>query len=53
MPKRSKRAKVNDDPIILVDNPMKAKHAKPPVDVALQAQATTHSIAILCANNDT
>ena len=32
MPKRSKRAKVNDDPIILVDNPMKAKHAKPPVE---------------------
>ena len=24
MPKRSKRAKVNDEPIILVDNPMKA-----------------------------
>ena len=22
----------NDDPIILVDNPMKAKHAKPPVE---------------------
>ena len=32
MPKRAKRAKVNDEPIILVDNPMKAKHAKPPVD---------------------
>ena len=32
MPKRVKRAKVNDEPIILVDNPMKAKHAKPPVD---------------------
>jgi hypothetical protein len=32
MPKRVKRAKVNDDAIILVDNPMKAKHAKPPVD---------------------
>ena len=32
MPKRAKRAKVNDDPIILVDNPMKSKHAKPPVD---------------------
>eukprot|EP01046_Picozoa_sp_COSAG06_P090301 COSAG06_NODE_36635_length_444_cov_1.756522_2_plen_25_part_01 len=25
MPKRAKRAKVNDDAIILVDNPMKAK----------------------------
>ena len=32
MPKRAKRAKVNDEPIILVDNPMKAKHAKPPID---------------------
>ena len=32
MPKGAKRAKVNDEPIILVDNPMKAKHAKPPVD---------------------
>ena len=32
MPKRAKRAKVNQEPIILVDNPMKAKHAKPPVD---------------------
>ena len=31
MPKRAKRAKVNDEPIILVDNPMKAKHAKPDV----------------------
>ena len=29
MPKRAKRAKVNDEPIILVDNPMKAKHAMP------------------------
>jgi hypothetical protein len=35
MPKRaSKRAKVNDEPIILVDNPMKAKHAKPDPDTA-------------------
>jgi hypothetical protein len=32
MPKGAKRAKANDEPIILVDNPMKAKHAKPPVD---------------------
>ena len=31
MPKRTKRVKVNDEPIILVDNPMKAKHAKPDV----------------------
>ena len=30
----SKRAKVNDEPIILVDNPMKAKHAKPDPDTA-------------------
>jgi len=35
MPKRSKKAaKANDDPIILVDNPMKAKHAKPDPDTA-------------------
>jgi hypothetical protein len=34
MPKRGKRAKVNDEPIILVDNPMKAKHAKPDPDTA-------------------
>ena len=27
-----KSAKVNREPIILVDNPMKAKHAKPAVD---------------------
>ena len=31
MPKRAKRAKVNDEPIILVDNPMKAKHGKPSI----------------------
>ena len=35
MPKRApRRAKVNDEPIILVDNPMKAKHAKPDPDTA-------------------
>ena len=27
MPKRTKRAKVNDEPIILVDNPMKANRS--------------------------
>ena len=35
MPKRSKTAaKTNDDSIILVENPMKAKHAKPDPDTA-------------------
>ena len=34
MPKRAKRAKVNQEPIILVDNPMKARHAKPDPDTA-------------------
>ena len=35
MPKRTKKAaKANDDPIILVENPMKAKHAKPDPETA-------------------
>ena len=65
MPKRAKRAKVNDEPIILVDNPMKAKHAKPDPDtshglcllfaqaVVLKVQASAEGLPTLaCANEE-